>query len=51
MNSSKEVAGKDQPWKRAVEVQDPTETNAKKAETKKGTIRLRNDFLDATLSG
>ena len=50
MNSSNEVAGKDQPWKRAVEVKDPyaaTETNVEK----KGAIRLGTDFLGATQSG
>lgn len=51
---SQYTAPKVQPWKKAVTVDEQHEAieQAKKeSEVKSGTIRLRNDFLDATLSG
>jgi len=54
-NLSNEASGKDQPWKRLVEIQSPYSAadanDMKEAPVKKGAIRLTNDFLDATLSG
>ena len=48
------AAPKIQPWKKAVvvdEQHEAIEQAKKESEVKTGTIRLRNDFLDATLSG
>ena len=48
------AAPKIQPWKKAVVVDEQhkaIEQAKKESEVKTGTIRLRNDFLDATLSG